>query len=194
VEVPYVIEFTDTPFPLPVYHVGLIDCILFDRIEQRYMVVDIKTHRDNTTDMSARYEFDEQTIPYGLVLEHILGHPVEQFVVGYLSCYIDLAEPKVRLYDFVKGQDAIKDWFLGQCIDIKHIAYYFKNQWFPRAMNGGVCMAWRKRCAFLDVCGYREPKVLSMMLEGEPREALFHDGKEPWISVKLPYAKEIVGE
>lgn len=192
VEVPYVIEFVDSPMAIPVYHVGLIDCILFDKVGQRYIVVDIKTHRDNTTDLSLRYEFDEQTVPYGIILEHILGHQIADFTVAYLSCYIDLLEPKIRLYDFIKTQDHVRDWLIGQCLDIKNIDFYMRNQWFPRAINGQTCMAFRKRCAHADICGYREPKVLGMMIKGEPRESLFHDGKEPWITVKIPYLKELV--
>lgn len=189
VEVPYVIEITGSPLQIPVFHVGLIDAIFFDKVENKYIVVDIKTHRDNTSDLSLRYEYDEQTIPYGLILEHILGHSITEFVTGYLSCYVDMSDPKVRLYEFNKSQDHIKDWFIGQCTDIKHIATYMKNQWFPRATNGATCMAFRRRCSFAEICAYRDPIALSRMIEGEPRDTLFHDGKEPWISVQIPYVE-----
>ena len=192
VEVPYAIEIIESPMSIPVVHVGLIDLIVWDRVDQKYMVVDIKTHRDNTGDLSAKYEFDEQTIPYGLVLEHVVGQEVVEFKVGYLSCYIDLTEPRIRLYDFLKTQDSIKDWFFGLCIDIKQIAYYMRNLFFPRAVSGGTCMAFRKRCAWLDLCSYRDPKILEHMLGGNPRETLFHDGKEPWITITIPFAKAVM--
>ncbi len=193
VEVPFCIELTDTPMSVPVFYVGFIDLIVWDKLDEKFMVVDIKSHRDNTIDMAAKYEYDEQCVPYGLILEHILGHEVTEFKVGYLSCYIDLTEPRIRLYDFVKTQDHIKDWFIGLCIDVRQIAYYTDNLWFPRATNGGTCMAFRKKCAWLDVCSYRDPRVLVQILGDKPRETLFHDDTQPWITLKIPYAKEIVG-
>lgn len=193
VEVPYVIEFTDSPLSVPVYHVGLIDAILYDKVKERYIVCDIKTHRDNTNDLSLRYRFDQQTIPYGLILEHVLGHEVSQFTTAYMSCYVDLMEPVIRMYDFQKSRDDIRDWYIGQCDDLKSIAFYMDNAWFPRTKNGSTCMAFRKRCGFEEVCNYRDPKALRQMITGEPREEFFHDGQEPWIMVKLPYLKELVG-
>lgn len=191
VEVPYVIEFTNVPLSIPVYHVGLIDAIFYDRVDDCYIVVDIKTHRDNTTDLSLRYEFDEQTIPYGLILEHILGHKIEEFTVAYMSCFVDITEAKVGMYKFNKSKEHIKDWFIGQCVDIKHIAWYMENQWFPRATNGSTCMAFRKRCGHAEVCTYRDPNTLSRIIEGNPRETFFHDGKEPWITVQIPFAEDV---
>jgi hypothetical protein len=192
VEVPYVIEFENAPLPFPVYHVGLIDVIFYDRVEKRYIVVDIKTHRDNQTDLSLRYKFDEQTIPYGLILEHILGHPIADFTVGYLSCYVDLLNPTVRFYDFIKSQEDIRDWYIGQCNDIKQIGSYERNRWFPRVTNGSTCMAFRRKCGFNEVCNFRDPAALARMFaDNEPRDTLFHDGKEPWVSVKIPY-EEVV--
>lgn len=193
VEVPFAIELLDAPLDVEVFYVGLIDLIVWDKVDQKFMVVDIKSHRDNTIDISAKYEFDEQCVPYGLVLQHILGEPVDDFKVGYFSCYIDLMEPRIRLYDFPKTSAHIKDWFIGLCIDVKHISYYMHNQWFPRATSGNTCMAFRKKCAWLDVCSYRDPRVLEQILGGTPRETLFHDGQEPWITLRIPYAKELVG-
>lgn len=188
VEVPFAIEILNSPLPIPVYFVGFIDAILYDKFEQKYIVNDIKTTRMNIQkDYSVRYEFDEQTVPYGIALEGLLGQVIEEFETSYLSAYIDLLEPKVNMYKFTKTQDHIQDWYRGLCEDISRIARYYNAQWFPRATDGNTCFSFNNPCWHNDNCHYRDPETINRIIDGTMREGLFHDGQEPWILAQLEY-------
>lgn len=187
IEVPFAIEITNSPMPIPVWFVGFIDAILYDKVEGIYLVDDIKTTRMHISDYSARYEFDEQTVPYGIILEHLLGIKIEHFKVSYLSAYIDLLEPRVAMYQFTKSQDHITDWYIGLCEDIGRISKYYKKQWFPRATNGDTCFSFNKPCWHNDTCSMRDPEIINRIIGGEVREGLFHDDQEPWIVAQMPY-------
>lgn len=185
VEVPFVLVLRNTPLSIPVYFVGFIDAILYNRAENKYIIVDIKTTRQYIGDMSARYEYDEQTLPYGIVLEHILGRQIDQFEVAYLSAFIDLMEPKVALYKYTKTQDHIHDWMRGLNDDILRISKYMNQGWFPRSTNGEACMSFKRPCFFIEYCAFRDQQQITKMLQATPRKGFFHDGKEPWITAEL---------
>lgn len=188
IEVPFALQITGTPTNgIPVYYVGFIDCILYDPVENVYFVVDVKTTRINVSNYSARYEFDEQVVPYGIILEHALGKPIDEIKVAYISTYIDLMEPKVTLYSFNKTQQHITDWMEGLCDDIERMGKYIEKKWWPRATDGNVCFSFNRPCWFIDYCSYRDPAVLKQVIAGEVRENLFHDGQEPWIMAELPF-------
>lgn len=188
VEVPFAIEITDSPFPLPIYFVGFIDAILYDRIDDVYLVNDIKTTRMRIDDYSTRYEYDEQTVPYGIILEHILGKKIDEFRVSYLSAFIDILEPRVTLYNFTKTQDHIYDWFRGLCEDIGRIAKYYSQQYFPRATNGETCFSFNRPCWFADYCANRNPEIIERVLpDRTSREGLFHSDIEAWIEAKMQW-------
>lgn len=187
IEVPFAIELTNSPIDLPTYFIGFIDAILFDKYSGTYLVDDIKTTRVRITDYSARYEFDEQTVPYAIILEHILNQPINELRVSYLSAYIDLTEAKVSMYNFTKTQDHIQDWYRGLCEDIGRIAKYYKKEWFPRATNGDTCFSYNRACYFNDYCSSRDPKIITRMLNNKVREGLFPENKEPWIMAQLEW-------
>jgi hypothetical protein len=189
IEVSFAITILNSPFPLPVYFVGFIDAILFDRVEQRYIVVDIKTHRNHLNDLSAMYEFDQQTIPYGIVLEHILGRKIDEFEVAYLSAYIDLENPKLMMYKFVKTQDDVHAWYMLLCETITKIAHNYKREFFHRTTSGRTCMSFNRACWFYEQCGYRDVKLVAKMMNTTVRETLFHSGEEAWIEAEIEWVK-----
>lgn len=190
IEVPFAIEITDSDFPLPVWYVGFIDCILFNRLENRYIVVDIKSTRQYLEDFEPKYRYDEQCIPYGIILEHALGLEIGQITVSYLTCFIDLEEPKVQLHDFIKDEDSIYDWHRGLAEDIELMARYFKDHWWKRVTNGSGCVSWNRKCSFSEVCYERKVSVLKRMIQFEARSGLFHDDTVPWVTAKLSVKME----
>jgi PD-(D/E)XK nuclease superfamily len=187
IEVPFAIQITGSPLDIPVWFVGIIDCILYDRIHDRYVVVDLKTTRQRSNDMAVRFEFDEQCIPYSLVLEHALGRSIEELEMSYFSVFIDLREPKPSMFPVRKTKDDVADWYRGLCDDIERIAKYYKETWFPRATSGTTCLSWNRRCQFYDVCCHRKPEILNSVIQGQPRISLFRDGSEPMITTSLPF-------
>jgi hypothetical protein len=160
-------------------------------VEDRYLVTDIKTTRKNIMDYSARGEFDEQTVPYGIVLEHLLGKEINEFKVSYLSAYIDLLEPKISMYPFTKGEEDIFDWHRGLCEDVDRMARYYTTKWWPRATNGEICFSFNKACWFLEYCSNRDPEIADSMIGGKLQKSLFHDGQEPWVVAQIPYLEMV---
>lgn len=192
VEVPFAIQITGTPLSIPVWFVGIIDCILYDRVHDRYVVVDLKTTRQRLNDMAVRFEFDEQIVPYGIILEHALGREIEELDIAYFSVFIDLLKPQPQMFPVKKTHEYVRDWHRGLCDDIDRIAKYYNQAWFPRATGGNTCLSYNKRCHFYDECHFRDHAVLRETIQGEPRRTLFRpdkDGKvvEPWITTSLPY-------
>lgn len=187
VEVPFAFEIIGAPLPIPVWFVGFMDMILYDKYKDRYLVSDIKTHRINASDMSAKYQFDEQTVPYGIILEHILGREIEEFDVNYNSVYIDMTDAKASPYEFTKTKENVDDWYRGLCEDIGRIGKYYENQWFPRATNGDTCFSWNKPCWFFNECSNRDPAISARLVGGANRPGLFHDDQLPWVTVKLEW-------
>lgn len=189
IEVPFAIKIVNSPMPIPVYFVGLVDAFLFDIVEFGHFPCDIKTTRMWADDYSARYEFDDQCVPYGIVLEHILGKTIEQFSVAYLLAYVDILDPKIALYRFTKTKAHINDWFLGLCDKIARIAKYTDTEWFPRITNGEACFSFRRKCPRIEFCSYRGTDLISRLLDATPNDKLFHDGQVPWITAELEYVR-----
>lgn len=187
VEVPFAIRIVGAPLPIPVYYVGFIDCVLYNHIYDRYIATDLKTTRVNSLDPSALYEFDEQTVPYGIILEHALGKPVDEFDTAYFHCYIDLLESKFNNYTYTKTREHVQDWYRGVCDDITRMAKYYNDAWWPRAISGNTCMAFNSVCFHKDYCTYREPEQIGRMIGGEVRKTLFSTGDVPWIEAELNF-------
>lgn len=189
IEVPFAFEIVNAPLPIPVYFVGFIDAILFDKYDDRYLVTDVKTNRINVADKTVKYQYDEQTVPYGIILEHMLGKKIEEFRTSYLDAYIDIENPRVQLYSFLKTQEHINDWYKGLCLDIARIGKQYRDQWFPRATSGETCFSFNKPCWYAEECSVRDPSLLTKLVGGPNRSGLFHDGQEPWVTVKLEYVE-----
>lgn len=173
-------DFTDTP--IPVIYVGFIDAILYDKIRDEYIVIDIKSTRWHLNDMTAVYHFDEQCIPYAIVLERILGHALNSLTVKYMSVFVDITKPKVTSYEFIKNKTDVEDWARGLLVDLQTIKMYYNMQWFKRNSNG--CVAFNRVCQFFEVCNLRDQETITEYLTlGQPeiKEMPF----EPWIKLEM---------
>ena len=165
-----------------IVYTGFIDAIMRHKGTGLVRTLDIKTHRSTLRDATAKYKFDSQQVPYGIIVEHLQGNVVEQFEVLYLDCFIDLVEPRVTLYPFLKLHEDLQEWMMDTLLRIRQIQTSHQMDYFPRASGG--CMAWNKPCYFLDVCETRNKDAIEMwLLEGEePAEERPWD---PWIRVEL---------
>ena len=167
---------------IPVTYVGFIDFILYDLVNDLYVVVDIKTHSNNIPDLSPKFRFAEQCLPYAMVLEKILGHQLDNFKVMYFTVYIDLEEPRAQLYTFHKTREDINDWVQNFGEQLRSIKTHYQNNWFPR--NGGHCMAFRKPCTYYDFCETRSEAAilsqLSLHVDAKPEIEI-----NPWFTMDL---------
>ena len=187
IEVPF--EFTIENFslsdksPVTVSYIGKIDAVLYNKLTDEYAVVDIKTHRKNMNDLSPIYAFDEQCIPYSLVIERLLGRELQTITVRYLSCYVDLLDPRVVLYPFTKTKEDIQDWGLSLAIELQQMKTFYTMGWFPR--NPNSCVSFNSKCPFFDLCAERDADTIRRIAGNEePAEKVDHFGK-PWVSMPL---------
>lgn len=162
---------------------GVIDVILFSVLKHGYGVTDIKTHRRNLNDMKPVYQFDEQCVPYGIVLQNMIGKEFRGMTVGYLSVYIDIMYPKVEFYEFYKSTEDIQDWARGLWLDLQTIRQGLETGWWRRRSPN--CSSFNSICKNAKICTERNLRVLELMMPDERAE---HKYPEPWIKVELDLA------
>jgi hypothetical protein len=215
VEVPFEIELVGTEIvvdskPYTVSFIGFIDEVLRDLKTDDFIGDDLKTTGSRPGDYSARYKFNEQLVPYGLVVEHMkqLTKRVEKFDVRYLHATIDLTDPQCNVYRFTKTSDDINRWYQQLLIDINEIGMYAKLGWFPRDFTASSCMKYgTKKCKYYDgICPAEKKETAQMLLESEFKKELGwfpdsdlvtksgHEIKEfqPWVKFQLITHKERV--
>jgi hypothetical protein len=189
IEVPFEIEFKGIevlpceryPFGATFSVIGYIDAIMQNLMTNHFRTVDVKTSRMKLNDSTGKFKFDGQQVPYGIVVEHVSGQPVESFEVIYFDCYIDLLEPKVNLYKFLKTGLDIQEWGMNKVIQFQQIAQFIGADYFPRTDSG--CMFYNSPCRFLEPCQSRDYKGLLAWfgMDGQ----IVEDDFEPWIKATL---------
>jgi len=190
VEVPFEIRFSGLEIP-PCDHfpegagisiIGYIDAVMQNLGTGMFRTLDIKTSRQNLIDATAKFKFDAQQVPYGIVVDHIAQGEVESFEVLYLDCYIDLLEPRVTLYPFIKTRHDLQDWATNKLIQFRNIAGFAGSNYFPRTDGG--CLFYNKPCRYLEPCTSRDrASLIEWFMMGEepaPQEEFF-----PWIVADL---------
>jgi ATP-dependent helicase/DNAse subunit B len=178
VEVPFEIRFPGLeikPCPaLPegadIAVIGYIDAIMQNQIHGLYRTLDIKTSRMKLNDATGKFKYDAQQVPYGIVVEHIAQGEIESFEVLYLDCYIDILEPTVQLYPFIKTHHDLQDWATNKLIQFRQLAGFAESDYFPRTDGG--CLFYNKPCRYLEPCASRDREGLTsyfnMMAEEIP--------------------------
>jgi hypothetical protein len=180
IEVPFEIRFSGLTLPdgRGVAFIGYIDAIMRKYTTGRFRTTDIKTSRWNLKDATAKYKFDTQQVPYGIIVDHVAQGTVDAFDVMYLDSYIDLVEPSVKLYEFTKTQDDVREWVTNKVLQFQRIQRYMEMDYFPRTDSG--CMFYNKPCKYLEPCISRDKAALNewfLMGETPATEEPFF----PWI-------------
>lgn len=158
--------------PIAINYVGYMDLVLHDKFKDTYIVVDIKTTSDRIDDLSPKYKFSDQTVPYGLVLNKLLGLSLDEIEVGYYVARPSITEPKVQFYKFYKSSDDLADWARGMIMTLQSIANCVRSSYFPRTRSG--CSAYGRTCPYYDYCQDRDSKrtQLQLAFNGELSPAL----------------------
>jgi hypothetical protein len=179
IEVPFELRIKGITLPdgRGIAFTGFVDAYMRNVMDDRFGTFDIKTHRRYTKDATAKYKYDSQQVPYGIGLEHIQGKHIESFDVQYLDCFVDLAEPRVEVYEFNKSATDVEEWLVNTVMAAQTIQRYMQMDYFPRVANG--CEAWNRPCYYLNVCHLRDRKTL---------ETWFLEGQEPAVeSLPVPW-------
>lgn len=162
---------------------GFMDAAMRHRNHGTVRTLDIKTNRRQREDADPVYRFNTQQLPYGICLEHIQGHSVADFEVLYLDCYIDLLNPRVHMYPYVKDSEDVQDWLVNTVMKVKRIQQSVEMDYFPRTDGG--CLSWNKPCWFLDICQTRDKEVVTdWLLNGEEADTSRSD-IQPWIVAEI---------
>lgn len=174
-EVPFRIRFREWPHidqtaladaglrkPIAITYVGYMDLVLHDKLEDKYIVVDIKTTSDRLEDMSPKYKFSDQTVPYGLVLNKLLGISEDELEVGYYVAKPNITNPVVQFYKFYKSSEDLSDWASGMAMTLRQLESYVGCQFFPRTRSG--CSFFGRTCPYFDYCHDRDSKRTQLQL------------------------------
>lgn len=184
IEVPFEIRFKGITLPdgRGIAFVGFIDAIMRNLINGRFRTTDIKTHRRSLHDATAKYQFDDQQTPYGIIVEHLQGNPVEEFEVLYLDSYIDVLEPRVQLYPFARSHEDVQEWLLNRVMQFQSIQRSLESDYFPRTSGG--CLFYNQPCYFLEVCQTRDRKMAEawLLMGEEPAPPRF---EQPWVVAEI---------
>lgn len=184
VEVPFELRLNGIVLPdgRGVAFTGFMDAAMRHKGHGKVRTLDVKTHRRQMEDATAKYRFDSQQVPYGICLEHIQGNAVEEFEVLYLDCFVDLVNPRINLYPFLKDSTDLQEWLINTVLGAQRIQRAMEMDYFPRT-NGG-CMNWNRPCYFLDVCQTRDrAAVEDWLLMGEAPEQRVKEA--PWIVAEI---------
>ena len=190
IEVPFAIRFDGLSIPpCPRFphgavfeFIGYIDAILQNVLTDMYRSMDIKTTRMRVGDLEAKFKFDTQQVPYGIVIDHIAQGRIDSFEVLYLNAYIDLLQPDVQFKPFHKTQADIQEWAFNRVLQFQQIAKYATLDYFPRTEHG--CLFFNKGCRFLEPCQSRDRKsIMDWLTLGDTNFRV--DNFEPWIVATL---------
>lgn len=184
IEVPFELRLKglDLPDGRGVAFTGFMDAALRHLGTGDVRTMDIKTHRRHLEDANPKYRFDSQQVPYGICLEHIQGHAVEDFEVLYLDCYVDLVSPRVHLYPYRKDSTDLQEWLINTVLRVGRIQRAMEMDYFPRTDGG--CLNWNRPCYFLEVCQTRDRQAIEdWLLMGEEPE--HKEPETPWIVAEI---------
>lgn len=191
VEVPFdlvmKVDFFNNGRMVDIHYIGYIDLIMYNKVEDQYAVWDIKT-TTKEADYATQYTFDEQCLPYGLVLQTLLGLDYTRgYEVGYWICKLHAVDHYDKLLTFTKDGDDVAQWLRGYLLDIHMLQTYHQLGFFPR--HGSSCSSWNRRCQFFDLCDSRDYNYLEAMIKQENVQWEPVERPEPWVIIDLEVAE-----
>ena len=167
---------------IPFAYVGFIDAIMYDRVENKFIVLDIKTHRQLQKNLTAKFALSEQCLPYGLILQKVLGKEIFGYSVRYMAVYVDIKNPDVKTYPFEKSILDVNEWAKGLYLTLSDIKRGAEMAWFKR--SGDHCFNFNRTCEFFEYCQSRDIDLLTSMIEREG--PLYKERNDkPWFTMDL---------
>lgn len=194
VEVSFILRLEDYPWyengeTIPIDYIGFIDLVMYNKLEDKYIVWDIKT-TSKDSDMSVQFAFDDQCLPYGLVLEQLLGRKYQSgFEIAYWVVYIHPMESKNKFYSFIKSADDVQEWMRKYLLTLQHMKTYYNMGWFPR--RGTACTAWNRPCTFFSLCESRNGPALEKLIAMENANLQTNERPKPSIVIDLSVDYEV---
>lgn len=131
------------------YYCGHVDVVLFNPIENRYRVLEIKTTGLKWTH-PAMYKNSGQANGYSIVLDSIVEdlEATSTYEVFYLQFSTEM--DKWDVYNFTYSRSNRASWINTILLDINRVQTYITISFFPK--RGGNCLSYGKPCVYFDVC------------------------------------------
>lgn len=189
VEVPFILRIKDFPWypngdSIQIDYLGFIDLIMRHKPTAEHQVWDIKSTTKNA-DMDVIYRFDDQCLPYGLVLEALLNQDYRNgFTYAYWTQYIHPLNAENRFHSYTRGESDVQEWIKKYLFFLYEFKTYYNMGWFPRA-GGNSCYSWNRPCQYVDICEHRDPDFLNAMIQKENANLPEMLRPEPWIVIDL---------
>lgn len=186
IEVPFLINIKhDISDFIPVVYRGYMDYVFYNRMENSYLVFDLKNTTSTILDHTPKYRFDTQCLPYALVLQRALGLDFEYLDVNYLVTYVNLMEPRIQLLEFEKTRNDVFEFAQDLYVDLIAMKTYYDTGWFPR--RSSACMGYNRQCNHYNICESRKHSTIKEMLKSIEQQE--QEPFEPWITLDLELIK-----
>ena len=183
-EVPFelILKGIELPDGRGISVIGFMDAAMRSLVTGAKRTLDIKTHRSTLQNADPKYRFDNQQTPYGVVIQHVTQEPCDEFEVLYLDCFVDLQQPRVKLYEYRRDSTDVQEWLANTVLRAQRIQRAMQMDYFPRTDNG--CLSFNQACPYLEICQTRDKEaILEYMLMGE--EPAAPEVFEPWIQAEI---------
>lgn len=179
----------DDANPIAIGYIGFIDAVLVAKNNGNFIAFDLKTSTETSYYGEIKYAHSGQVLPYGLVLEQILGHTENAnwnslgFNIHYLELVIDYLEPAVYDYPFYKTQEDITKWGKDLILSLTNLKFYLAEGFFPE--RDSACIAWNKPCRYQMECDIKSlQSLIDQVGKSEIEEA---EVFKPYITTSIKY-------
>lgn len=157
------------------YYLGHMDVALYNPIERRYRVLEIKTTGLKWVH-PAMYKNSDQANGYTIILDSIAKDIEETATFEVFYLVFTTVDGMWKRFDFTYSRSNRAGWINTIMLDINRINTYRKVEFWPK--RGGSCMDYGKPCQFYDVCdlnttGFSESGEFEEITEEELEEHSF---------------------
>ena len=175
------------------YYRGFVDLVLWDRANNCFVVVEIKTTGSNYVNESM-YKNSGQGTGYKVVLDSIAKLYPQYAKSASYYIYYPVYRTRQQEWDvliFPKSATPLAMWLKNIKTDIAMLNLYAEQDFYP--MHGESCTNFGKDCKFFGLCEMKTESLLGSEVELEiedPKKYQFHLSAEQLIQDQLDLIKE----
>jgi hypothetical protein len=131
------------------YYCGHADLILYNPIERRYRVLEIKTTARKQLD-EAMYKNSDQATGYSIMLDSIAKDADETATFEIFYLVFSTSADAWTLFEFLKTRSQRAGWINTILLDFQRIELSRKVNFWPK--RGTACMDFFRRCEYYTCC------------------------------------------
>lgn len=152
------------------YYVGHADVILYNKNEERYRILEIKTTGAKYVH-EAMYQNSDQALGYSIMLDNIAkdAQKTATFEVFYLVFCV--AQNEWKVFPFTKSRILRAGWINTLLLDIQRINTHRNVRFWPK--RGGSCFKYGKPCPHFNMCDLTRDQEFDVISPEEINEHNF---------------------